>query len=104
MDLESSVKSIDDWIALYPEKFAEEEIAFSHIRRGDHIFIASGCGEPQYLVDSMVRYVQSHPKAFFDTEIIHVYSFGIAPYTDPKFQHNFRLNSFFRYPFPICRL
>jgi len=95
MSLEHRVKSLDNWIALYPDKFAEEEIAFSHIRRGDHIFIASGCGEPQYLVDSMVRYVESHPKAFFDTEIIHVYSFGIAPYTDPKFQRNFRLNSFF---------
>lgn len=43
----------------------------------------------------MVGYVESHPKAFFDTEIIHVYSFGIAPYTDPKFKRNFRHNSFF---------
>jgi len=43
----------------------------------------------------MVNYVESHPKAFFDTEIIHVYSFGIAPYTDPKFKRNFRHTSFF---------
>jgi acyl-CoA hydrolase/GNAT superfamily N-acetyltransferase len=73
----------------------DEEVVFSHIRRGDHIFVASGCGEPQYLVRAMVGYVESHPKAFFDTEIIHVYSFGIAPYTDPKFKRNFRHNSFF---------
>jgi acyl-CoA hydrolase/GNAT superfamily N-acetyltransferase len=95
MGFENNMHSMDDWKKLYPEKFAEEDAIFSHIRRGDHIFVASGCGEPQYLVRAMVNYVESHPKAFFDTEIIHVYSFGIAPYTDPKFKRNFRHNSFF---------
>ena len=95
MGFENNMNSLDDWKRLYPEKFAEEEAIFGHIRRGDHIFVASGCGEPQYLVRAMVNYVESHPKAFFDTEIIHVYSFGIAPYTDPKFKRNFRHNSFF---------
>ena len=84
-----------DWKKLYPDKFADAAVVFSHIRRGDHIFVVSGCGEPQYLVQAMVNYVDSHPKAFFDTEIIHVYSFGVAPYTDLKFKSNFRLNSFF---------
>jgi acyl-CoA hydrolase len=82
MSFENNMHSLDDWKKLYPEKFAEEESVFSRIRRGDHIFVASGCGEPQYLVRAMVSYVESHPKAFFDTEIIHVYSFGIAPYTE----------------------
>jgi len=95
MSFENNLHSINHWKRLYPEKFAEEKDVFSHIRRGDHIFVASGCGEPQYLVQAMVNYVESHPKAFFDTEIIHVYSFGIAPYTDPKFKSNFRHNSFF---------
>jgi len=95
MNFECKKRSLDDWKKLYPEKFAGEEAIFSHIRRGDHIFVASGCGEPQYLVGAMVNYVESDPKALFDTEIIHVYSFGIAPYTDPKFKHNFRHNSFF---------
>lgn len=87
--------SPEEWKKLYPEKFVDEPFAFSHIRRGDHIFVVSGCGEPQHLVQAMVNYVESHPKAFFDTEIIHVYSFGVAPYTDVKFKSNFRLNSFF---------
>jgi acyl-CoA hydrolase/GNAT superfamily N-acetyltransferase len=95
MSFDNNMRSLDGWKKIYPEKFAEEEAVFSHIRRGDHIFVASGCGEPQYLVRAMVNYVESHPKAFFDTEIIHVYSFGIAPYTDPKFKRNFRHNSFF---------
>lgn len=79
----------------YPEKFASEDEIFSHIRRGDHIFVASGCGEPQYLVQAMIRYVESHPKAFFDAEIIHIYSLGLAPYTGAKYKANFRHNSFF---------
>jgi acyl-CoA hydrolase/GNAT superfamily N-acetyltransferase len=95
MSFENNMRSLDDWKKLYPEKFAEEDAVFTHIRRGDHIFVASGCGEPQYLIRAMVNYVESNPKAFFDTEIIHVYSFGIAPYTDPKFKRNFRHNSFF---------
>ena len=95
MGFHDKMRPLDEWKRLYPEKFVEESVVFSHIRRGDHIFVASGCGEPQYLVSSMVDYVESHPKAFFDTEIIHVYSLGIAPYTDPKFKRNFRHNSFF---------
>ena len=89
------MNSLDDWKKLYPEKFADAALVFSNIHRGDHIFVVSGCGEPQFLVQAMVNYVDSHPKAFFDTEIIHVYSFGVAPYTDLKFKSNFRLNSFF---------
>ena len=95
MGLECNMQSLDDWKKIYPEKFVSEDVLFGHIRKGDHIFVASGCGEPQYLIRAMVNYVESHPKAFFDTEIIHVYSFGIAPYTDPKFKRNFRHNSFF---------
>jgi acyl-CoA hydrolase/GNAT superfamily N-acetyltransferase len=79
----------------YPEKFGSEDSIFSHIRRGNRIFIGTGCGEPQYLVRALIRYVESHPTAFFDAEVLHVWTLGIAPYTDEKFKRNFRLNSFF---------
>jgi acyl-CoA hydrolase/GNAT superfamily N-acetyltransferase len=39
--------------------------------------------------------VESHPTAFFDAEVLHVWTLGIAPYTDEKFKRNFRHNSFF---------
>jgi acyl-CoA hydrolase/GNAT superfamily N-acetyltransferase len=80
---------------LYPEKFASEAKIFSHIHRGDRIFIGTGCAEPQYLVRALINYVESHPKALFDAEILHVWTLGVAPYTQPKFQHHFRHNSFF---------
>ena len=79
----------------FPEKFASEEEIFSHIHRGDRIFIASACGEPQYLVSALIKYTESYPKAFFDTEVIHIWTLGVAPYTEERFKYNFRLNSFF---------
>jgi len=79
----------------YSEKFANESEVFRHIRRGDRIFVATGCGEPQHLVRSLAAYVESNPKAFFGTEIIHVLTLGVAPYADERFRSNFRHNSFF---------
>ena len=79
----------------YPEKFIPEEGIFSHIRRGNRIFIGTGCGEPQYLVRALIQYVQSHPKAIFGAEVFHVWTLGVAPYTDEKLKPNFRHNSFF---------
>jgi acyl-CoA hydrolase/GNAT superfamily N-acetyltransferase len=87
--------SMDDWRQKYPHKFAPLDQIFSHIRRGNTIFIGSACAEPQHLVQGMIRYVKSNPKAFFDAEVLHVRSLGVAPYATEKFKQNFRHNSFF---------
>lgn len=79
----------------WPEKFASNEEIFSHIHPGDKIFIGTGCGEPQYLVQALVNFVSSNPKAFFGVELIHVWTLGAAPYIDEKFRDNFRIDSFF---------
>jgi acyl-CoA hydrolase/GNAT superfamily N-acetyltransferase len=86
---------MDKMRGLYPEKFPSEHEIFGHIHRGDRIFIATSCAEPQYLVRAMINFVESHPKAFFDAEVIHIWTLGVAPYTDEKFKRNFRHNSFF---------
>ena len=83
------------WKKIYPDKFVSEERVFHNIHRGNHIFIGTACGEPQYLVQSLIKYVESHPKGLFDAEILHVWTLGIAPYTDERFKSNFRHNSFF---------
>jgi len=77
------------------EKFIPVEKIFSKIHRGDRIFVHTACGEPQYLVKSLVDWVENNPKSIFDSEVFHVWSLGVAPYTDPKFKRNFRYNSFF---------
>jgi acyl-CoA hydrolase/GNAT superfamily N-acetyltransferase len=95
MNLRDSEKICEEIKKIYPEKFAPEEEIFGHIHRGDRIFISTACGEPQYLVQALIRFVESNPKAFFDAEVLHVWTLGVAPYTDAKFKYNFRLNSFF---------
>lgn len=95
VNLEEKGRRLDEIKKAYPEKFKSESEIFSHIHRGDRIFIGTGCGEPQYLVSALINYVNSSPKAFFDAEVIHVWTLGVAPYTDEKFQRNFRHNSFF---------
>jgi acyl-CoA hydrolase/RimJ/RimL family protein N-acetyltransferase len=79
----------------YPEKFASEETAFSHIHRGGRIFIATACAEPQHLVASLADFVSAHPKNLFDEEIIQVWTLGVAPYAKYRFRPNFRHNSFY---------
>jgi len=88
-------QSLDEIKAKYPDKFQSENRVFSHIHRGDRIFIHTACGEPQYLVNALINYVSSHPAALFDAEVLHVWTLGVAPYTDQKFKYNFRYNSFF---------
>lgn len=79
----------------FPEKFVSSDKAFERIHRGDRIFIGTACGEPQFLVKSLIGYVEAHPTAFYDAEVFHVWTLGVAPYTHEKFKRNFRHNSFF---------
>lgn len=90
MSVKTEVSGLGVIANLHPEKFGTIEHIFSHIH-----FIGTGCGEPQYLVRSLIEYIQSHPKAFFDTELLQVWTLGVAPYADAKFNDYFRHNSFF---------
>jgi acyl-CoA hydrolase/GNAT superfamily N-acetyltransferase len=86
---------LKQWQKRQSHKFISTDDIFSNIHAGDRIFISTGCGEPQYLVGRLIAYVEAHPKAFFDAEVLQVWTLGVAPYTDEKLKHNFRHNSFF---------
>ena len=88
-------RQIEELKKMYPEKFPSEGKIFERIHAGDGIFISSACGEPQDLVRALIHYIEANPKAFFDAEVLQVWTLGVAPYTDEKFKHNFRHNSFF---------
>jgi acyl-CoA hydrolase/GNAT superfamily N-acetyltransferase len=79
----------------YPDKFLSEEEVFKSIHRGDRLFVATGCGEPQYLMTALAAFVDDNPKAFFDAEVLQVWTLGVAPYAERKYLRNFRHNSFF---------
>jgi len=79
----------------YPEKFTSVREAFGRIQRGNSIFIGSSCGEPQYLVNSLSAFVEENTQAIFGADVFHVWTMGVAPYTEEKFRENFRHSSFF---------
>jgi acyl-CoA hydrolase/GNAT superfamily N-acetyltransferase len=95
--MESQEKNlkIEEIKKFYPDKFASENQIFSHIQRGNRIFIGTGCGRPQYLLRTLIQFIESHPTAIFDAEVFHVWTLGLVPYTDDKFKQHFRHNSFF---------
>lgn len=86
---------MDNLALKFPGKFVTEDEAFSAIRRGDRLFISTGCGEPQHLTNALVDYVQTKRGSILGTEILHVWTLGVAPYANPKFEKSFRYNSFF---------
>lgn len=89
------MSTIDAWRQKFPKKFLSTDEIFSQIRRGDRIFISTGCGEPQYLLQSLMQYIEKNPKAFAEAEVFHVWTMGVAPYVNERFTYNFRHNSFF---------
>lgn len=64
--------------------------AVSRVRSGDHIFIGSGCAEPQNLVRALAE-----NEDVVEGEILHILTLGVAPYADPRFPGRFRHNALF---------
>ncbi|MBN1697365.1 MAG: GNAT family N-acetyltransferase [Spirochaetales bacterium] len=87
--------SIDEIKKQYPEKFPDEEQLFSHIHRGDRIFIHSACAEPQYLITSLVLYGKKNPTAFSDTELLSRWNLGASLFSEDHDHDFLRHNSFF---------
>lgn len=95
VSLSGNNKKYEELRQTFPQKFASEKAIFQNIHRGDRIFVSSACAEPQYLIKALAAYLESHPKAFFDTEVLSWWNLGVAPYADIRYQRNFRYNSFF---------
>lgn len=95
MDEQAGKARLEKLTRDFPDKFATEDKIFRNIHPGSRIFIGTACAEPQYLVNALVNYIESNPKAFFDAEVLQVWTLGVAAYTREKFKSNFRHNSFF---------
>jgi acyl-CoA hydrolase/GNAT superfamily N-acetyltransferase len=79
------------WEELYKSKLTVAKQAIRRIRPGDRIFIGTGCGQPQMLVDELV----SDDNEIVDAEIYHLLTSGDAPYIREEFARKFRTYSFF---------
>ncbi len=95
MDEQAGKARLEKLTKDFPDKFVAEDKIFRSIHPGSRIFIGTACAEPQYLVNALVNYIESNPKAFFDAEVLQVWTLGVAAYTREKFKSNFRHNSFF---------
>jgi acyl-CoA hydrolase len=80
-----------DWKEKHKDKITTAEQAMKLIKSGNHIFIGTGCGQPQHLVEALVK----HSSGITDAHIVHLLTMGAAPYADEKFREKFKMNSFF---------
>lgn len=79
------------WQDKYRARVVTPNAAVAQIRPGQRIFIGSGCGAPLTLVRALTRRAYELP----DSEIIHLLTFGEAPYAHRELAQFFRTNSFF---------
>ncbi len=80
-----------DWKDKHKEKITTAAQAMKLIKSGNHIFIGTGCGQPQHLVEALVK----HSSGITDAHIVHLLTMGAAPYADERFREKFKMNSFF---------
>ena len=80
-----------DWTEKYKKKILTASKAIKKIGRGSRIFLGTGCGVPYHLVQELA----AHADQMVDNEIVHLLTLGDTPSADPKFQNQFRHNTFF---------
>jgi len=80
-----------DWKQRYRDQVATAAAAMRLIKSGNSVFIGTGCGQPQHLVEALV----THCGHVTDAHIIHLLTMGSAPYADERFRERFKTNSFF---------
>jgi acyl-CoA hydrolase/GNAT superfamily N-acetyltransferase len=80
-----------NWQETYKAQILNATDAVKKIRPGQRVFIGTGTGEPLELVSALSKRAYELP----DTEIIHLLTFGDAPYAHKELAQFFRVNSFF---------
>jgi acyl-CoA hydrolase/RimJ/RimL family protein N-acetyltransferase len=80
-----------DLMRLCPDKVVSSEEAVSKIRNGSRVFIGTGCGEPQYLIEAMVN-----NSSIQDVLVYQMLSSTFSRYIDVEsFRRRFSLKLFF---------
>ena len=80
-----------NWQIKYKDKIATPALAVKHIKPGDRTFVGTGCAQPGQLV----RALADRSADLADIEIVHLLTFGDAPYAQKKYLEIFRVNSLF---------
>jgi acyl-CoA hydrolase len=80
-----------DWKEKYADRIGTAAQAIKTVRPGNSVFIGTGCGQPQHLVNALV----AHSGHITDAHIIHLLTMGAAPYAAESLREKFKMNSFF---------
>jgi len=80
-----------NWQDKYRSMVASAKDAVKHIRPGQRVFIGTGCGQPQALVEALL----GRANELRDVEIVHLLTLADAPYTHKELARHFHIDSFF---------
>lgn len=80
----------ETWRERLSDKIATAEEAVARVRTGHRVFVGSGAGKPQTLVEALTARDDLR-----DTEIVHLMTLGAADYTEPRLADRFRHNAYF---------
>ena len=80
-----------DWKSYYQSHIVSGEEAVSKIQSGDRIVIGHACGEPSFLVETMVK----HAEDYQNIEVVHMVAMGECAYAQPGMESHFRHNAIF---------
>jgi acyl-CoA hydrolase len=79
------------WEIEYKKKLRTPAEALHCIQSGMRVYIQPGCAEPETLVEALMQRAP-HVR---DVEIVHMLTFGVAPYVAPAMAGHFRHNAVF---------
>jgi len=65
------------------------EEAVTLVTSGNRVWFGEGCGTPKPLIDALMR----RAGELHDVELVHMLTFGDAPYTRPEYEGHFRHNA-----------
>ena len=80
-----------DWKTYYQERHLTADEAVKHIKSGNRVLVGHACGEPSFLLDTMI----GHKEDYENVEIVHMVAMGKCEYCQPGMEKHFHHNAYF---------
>lgn len=80
-----------NWEAIYRHKITDVQTALSAVQSGNRLYVGGGAGVPVALTQGLTECAHR----LQNVELTHILTFAKAPYVEPEFQDNFRVNALF---------
>lgn len=80
-----------NWDTMYRRKITTASEALAVIKSGNRVYIGGGAGVPVVLSQALIERAGD----LQDVEITHILTFAPAPYVQPAYKDNFRVNALF---------